>query len=178
MFFMTELGTRTIPLPAAEPVTLRPASAADEPFLFALFASTREEELAPTGWDRTTRDQFLRSQFAARQKAYADMFPDAQAEIFVQQQHPIGSWILRTSPQELHLIDFALLPAHRDQGVGTALLTRLQINASAHHQSIRLAVLPWERAIHLYQRLGFQKTEQAGTHEIMCWTPVSPSNSP
>jgi len=47
-------------------IDLRAATASDEPFLFALYASTREHELAAWGWEPAQRDAFLRMQWMAQ----------------------------------------------------------------------------------------------------------------
>src|SRR5262245_20718713 len=46
-----------------EPITLRAAAVADEPFLQDLYASTRQEELAQLDWSEAEKGQFLQMQF-------------------------------------------------------------------------------------------------------------------
>ena len=41
------------------PVTLRPLHADDELFLFALYCSTRADEIAAWGWEPAQREAFL-----------------------------------------------------------------------------------------------------------------------
>jgi hypothetical protein len=48
------------------PVTLRPVGAADEPFLFDVYASTNVGELTPLGWSTDLRARLLRWQFNAQ----------------------------------------------------------------------------------------------------------------
>jgi hypothetical protein len=50
-------------------VTLRPIGADDLPFLCALYASTREQELAAVAWDPAQKTAFVQMQLAA-QHAY------------------------------------------------------------------------------------------------------------
>ena len=49
---------------AAGAVTLRPAAPEDRELLFGVYASTREEELAPVPWPPEAKDAFLRQQRA------------------------------------------------------------------------------------------------------------------
>ena len=59
-------------------VSLRPEQPEDEDFLFAVYASTRAEELAVTGWDEATRSAFLNLQFRAMRQGYHASFPQAE----------------------------------------------------------------------------------------------------
>ena len=65
--------------PALDGVTLRPARPADEPFLRALYASTRREEVAQAGWPPEQADAFLASQFALQSAHYAEHYADVHA---------------------------------------------------------------------------------------------------
>ena len=47
-------------------ITLRCIAPEDEPFLYRVYAGTREEELAPLGWDEAQKNEFLRMQFSAQ----------------------------------------------------------------------------------------------------------------
>ena len=47
-------------------ITLRPIGPDDEAFLYRVYASTREEELAPLGWNEAQKTAFLRMQFTAQ----------------------------------------------------------------------------------------------------------------
>ena len=51
--------------------TLRDAGPDDRPFLLALFASTREQELSQVLWPAEVREVFLRLQFSAQASDYA-----------------------------------------------------------------------------------------------------------
>ena len=69
----------SFPAPA---VALRPECAGDEAFLFTVYAGTREDEMALTGWDATTRNRFLEFQFRAMRQGYVSMFPNAELPSF------------------------------------------------------------------------------------------------
>ena len=61
--------------------TLRRATAIDAQFLFRVYASTRLEELAPTGWSEVQIDAFLRMQFDAQDRHYHLHFPQAECSV-------------------------------------------------------------------------------------------------
>jgi ribosomal protein S18 acetylase RimI-like enzyme len=61
----------------------------------------------------------------------------------------------------------AVSPEHRGRGVGTALLKRLLSEASALFPAVALSVSPDNPARRLYERLGFETVEVRGGHPLM-----------
>lgn len=155
------------PLP---PVSLRPESPGDESFLYAVYASTREEELALTNWDETMRRAFLHQQFNAMRQGYRSMFPAGEFWIIELDGKPAGRMVIHRDAAELRVVDLALLPAHRNQGVGTFLLRQLCAKAD---KPVRLSVLQHNRALRWYARLGFVKTGELGFYDELEWRPAA-----
>jgi ribosomal protein S18 acetylase RimI-like enzyme len=151
-------------------VTLRPIHENDGDFLLALYASTRWDELAQTPWTETEKRRFLRNQFSLQQQHYQAHYPEALRNIIYRKQRDIGriDWIMLDT--ELLLIDIALLPAYRKQGVGSSLLRDLQQRAIQSRKPVTLSVTYFNPAIALYQRLGFRKITESGVHWQMQWT--------
>lgn len=98
---------------------------------------------------------FLKMQFKARRQSYAGAYPQAVESVILDQQLPIGSTIVSRTPSELRLIDIAILEAHRNRGVGSALITEFIREACLDGVPVRLSVLRTNPAQHLYSRLGF-----------------------
>src|ERR1043166_8628177 len=74
-------GKRRAPgsiLGMAPDIALRPRTDADTGFLRALYASTRNDELAGLGWTPEQLDAFLDLQFRAREQHYRRTSPLAQ----------------------------------------------------------------------------------------------------
>ena len=141
-------------------VALRPATAADRPFLARLFRSVRWDELAPTGWPDQAKIDFLASQFDLQQRHYRLAFPEADFDVIEREGRAIGRLTLDRTTPDLYLVEISLLPEWRGRGVGGALIGLLQ----AEVRSGRAAriVLNVEGANsgaqRLYQRLGFAKS--------------------
>lgn len=148
-------------------VSLRPAEVADHPFLYELYCSTRQEELAAWGWDAAQTATFLQFQFRAQQLHYQTQFPHATYEIICHAGQPIGRLILDSSAQELRLVDIALLPAHRNSGIGSALLRDVLATAAQAGRPVRLHVEAHNRARRLYERLGFTLVTTVGPYYLM-----------
>src|SRR5262249_37623012 len=65
----------------APDLTLRPSQPDDADFLLALYASTREEELAVVPWTDEQRDAFLRQQFTAQDMYWRGLRPNADWDV-------------------------------------------------------------------------------------------------
>lgn len=66
--------------------------------------------------------------------------------------------------EETPVVSMAVLPEHRGQGIGTALLRQLFTQIKAHgYSALSLSVDPTNPALHLYQRHGFEKVGESGT---------------
>jgi len=159
-------------------ITVREEQPQDEAFLFELYASTRQDELEAWGWPPAMRHTFLTLQFRASQ-GYRAAFPDAEFQIVRLDGVNAGRLIVNRTREELRVVDIALLPQHRNAGIGTALLRRLFGEAAATKKPLRLQVLKDNRAGRLYQRLGFVKIAETEMHWEMEWrAPVAPVLEP
>jgi GNAT superfamily N-acetyltransferase len=150
-------------------ITLRPERAEDEAFLLAVYASTREEELAAVGWDAATRGRFLDLQFRAMRQGYRGMFPEAEFAIILLDGRPVGRAVVDRSGEAIHLVDLALLAPERNRGIGTRLLRQWIGEAAQANRPLRLRMLKGSRARRLYERLGFVQTDDEGPYEGLEW---------
>src|SRR5580658_8524394 len=73
---------------------LRPETEADIPFLMRLFASTREEELAPAPWSAEQKQAFLASQFQAQRYHYRTFIKDCSFDVIEENGVPAGRFYL------------------------------------------------------------------------------------
>src|SRR5690242_388046 len=103
----------------------RPASAADDDFLYRLYASTRMEEISAWGWPPQQQEIFLRMQFNARRHSYASSYPSAQENLLLKSGVPVGAMIFARTSSDVRLLDIALLPEHRNRGLGAIVLSNL-----------------------------------------------------
>ena len=148
-------------------LSLREATAADEEFLYEVYASTRIEELAGLGWDEQQKHAFIRMQFLARERTY----PRVDNRIIVLHDRAVGRILVERNEAEILLRDVALLPAYRNAGIGGRLVRDLIKEADAAGKPLRLHVLATSPAVRLYERLGFGRTGDDGTYLEMKWIP-------
>ncbi|WP_426756416.1 N-acetyltransferase family protein [Myxococcus sp. Y35] len=164
-------------LAATVSIDLRAVTPSDEPFLFALYASTREPELAAWGWAPAQRDAFLRMQWMAQSHDWAARHPGADHQVVCIHGQPAGRLLVARSAAEWRVVDIALLPQHRGSGAGTWLLRRIQDEAAKAGIPLRLRVLRTNPARRLYERLGFEvdavsAEETADPYVSMAWKPA------
>lgn len=144
----------------------------DAAFLDRLYASTRAEELAQTGWSEAEVARFLHEQSRLQRAHYREHYPEAEFLLFVAHRQPVGRLYLDERERELRLMDIALLPEWRGGGRGSAMLQALQEEAASQSLAITLHVEPFNRAARLYRRLGFEIVEIRGVYQFMRWAPA------
>ena len=152
---------------------LRLETPADLEFLFPLYASTREEELAQVPWKAAEKEVFLRSQFHLQTKHFRTHYPDSSFQIIELDGRPIGRLYVDRDGPAIHVIDIALMPEIRGKGIGTAFLKAILAEAAEQHRAVTLYVEKFNRAQDLYARLGFRRMEDEGVYWKLEWLPDS-----
>lgn len=151
-------------------VSLRTVEAADTPLLFAIYSSTRAEELAQVNWNDAQREGFLRMQFDAQSKYYASEYPGAEFQIILAASQPAGRLYLHRREREIRVMDIALLPEFRGRGIGTELLNDILVEARRTRRSVTIHVETFNPAQRLYARLGFRPIDTAGVYHMLEWS--------
>lgn len=154
-------------------IALRPIGADDEPFLLAVYASTREEELALVPWSDAEKAAFVAMQFAAQSAHYARHYAGMTADVVLLDGEPAGRLLVARGDEEIRIVDVALLPAFRGRGAGGALLAELMGEARAAGKRLSIHVERENRALRLYRRLGFEPAGEAGVYLRMEWDPAA-----
>jgi len=150
-------------------VALRPARPEDAEVLFRVYASTRKEELAQVPWSVEQKESFLRMQFNAQDKYYRENYTTAEFLVIEDHGTAAGRLYVDRWPDEIRLMDIALLPEHRGKGMGTQLLHDLQTEARKAGKPLRIHVERMNPALGLYKRLGFRNVEDRGVYWLMEW---------
>ena len=148
-------------------IELRPATDDDRPFLLAVYAGTRTEELALVPWTDEQTDAFLGMQFDAQDSWYRQIYPDGQFLVVVLDGNPVGRLYLARGEAEIRIVDIALLPEHRSQGIGSRLLEDILAAADRDRLPVTLRVEPWNPARRLYDRLGFELQEKGEVYDTL-----------
>lgn len=67
-----------------------PITRSDETFLFALYASTRADEMSFVAWNDEQKTAFLQSQFEAQHLHYTSTFPLGNFQVICLETKKIG----------------------------------------------------------------------------------------
>ena len=150
-------------------ITLRPAMEEDEEFLLEVYASTRSDEMTRSGLDDAQQRAFLKLQFIAQQQHYRTYYPQGEHSLVLLNEKPIGRLYVARSLEEIRILDIALLAEHRNKGIGTRIIKDLMAESRKTGHQVRIYVENFNRALRLFERMGFVQVEEKGFHYLMQW---------
>jgi len=153
-------------------LTLRPITDADLPFLLNLYASTRLDELAQTDWSDEQKVAFIVQQFEAQHAWWQEHYQGARFDLVLVDGEPAGRLYVDVWPGEIRIVDIAIMPGHRNGGLGTTLLRRVFDEGDAAGKPVSIHVEVFNPARRLYDRLGFREMGQHGDVYILMQRPV------
>lgn len=148
-------------------ITLRPTNNDDLEFLYRLYASTRADELAVTGWDATMIENFLRMQFTLQHSQYQHNYPGASFDLVLIDAVPAGRLYVKRTEREIRIIDIALLPEFRARGIGGRIMRKLVAEADVIGCTVSLHVEMNNPILSFYRSLGFEEIELRGVYYYM-----------
>ncbi|WP_406641016.1 GNAT family N-acetyltransferase [Pectobacterium brasiliense] len=126
-------------------ITLRPATPEDEQFLFKLRRATMDEHLHRAGVIADDSAHWQRIKYH-----YHDAY------IVLMGSERIGLFKRHKGANEWTIIQIQILPAYQGQGIAAWLLNTFLQQADEANVPVTLSVLNGNRAITLYQRVGFK----------------------
>jgi RimJ/RimL family protein N-acetyltransferase len=146
-------------------VALRPEQPEDAVFLRALFQTT---VVLPDGLSAVMAESLLDMQFRGQTASYPAAYPDACFAIIESATGPWGRIIYTGGPAAC-IVDYALLPAARGTGVGTAVLRAVLARIGGPVQSTVLATN--HPCLSMCRRLGFTILEADSAFVRLEWRP-------
>ena len=158
-------------------ITLRPIQPEDMTFLYEVYASTRQEELAMVEWGEAQKTAFLQMQFAAQHQYYQENYSNAVFLVILLDNQPVGRLYVARWADEIRLIDVTLVPAYRGAGIGSGLLRALMAEAAQAGKPLCIHVEKQNPALRLYERLGFRSIVDRGVHWFLEWSPTAQPNT-
>lgn len=136
-------------------LSLRQITEHDLAFLANVYASTRIEELAQTGWPIDQQHSFLQQQFDAQHKHYQRHYPEASFDLILLGGEPVGRLYVSRWNEQIRIVDIALLAEFRGKNIGSQLLRDLFSEARSKGQYVSIHVEKNNPAMGWYKRLGF-----------------------
>lgn len=153
---------------AAFGISYRPETEGDQPFVLALYVTTRADEVASTGWPQAMQDAFLAQQHRAQHGWYRATYPDGEWLIIERAGAPIGRLYLTEDMGMAMIVDISLIPEARGTGLGTAILKDL---LAGETRPVQLHVEKHNPARRLYERFGFRRVEEGPIYDRMIRPP-------
>jgi ribosomal protein S18 acetylase RimI-like enzyme len=141
-----------------------PISDSDMPFLFEVYASTRQETLEKLGWTLAAANELLTMQFELQHRYYTACYPNASFCKVLVKGRDAGRLIVDDGEKEMRIVDLSLLEAFRNRGVGTMMMRSIMEESKGRARPITLYVERGSPAMRFYRRLGFERISETDTH--------------
>jgi GNAT superfamily N-acetyltransferase len=156
-------------------LALRPATPADEEFLFAVFVSSRDFNLSI--FPEPQRSNLMLMQYRGQQETYTQRYPAAEHNIVSLDGSDAGRiWVAETE-EAISVLDIALLPGYRNRGIGRQLYANLIARAGAAGKPLRATVSTANPgSLQFHERLGFRRAGGDGMYIAMVISDISPAN--
>lgn len=137
---------------------LSQATEQDFDFVYELKKIAYKEYIEQTwGWD----DEF-------QLKFHRDNFSSKNTHIIKADERPIGSIDVKESETNIFISGLYILPSYQSKGIGSSIIKDLIKEAERKTKRLELEVLRVNtKALKLYERLGFTKTEGDKTKYFM-----------
>ena len=155
-------------------ITLQPEALTPETgsLAYQLFAVDKLAEFAAIGLPQPQAEALVQMQWRGRTLTYANQYPGAEDwTISLEDGTPVGRYLLQKTPQGVRMVDFAILPGWRGQGIGTQVLQQLIQSTAATESIFSLRVEKNNRALYLYKRLGLTIISSDEISFEMEWKP-------
>jgi GNAT superfamily N-acetyltransferase len=162
---MTTLGSLTY---------LRPCAASDDPFLYAVFATTWQSEVAALP-NQNLAQHVLRIQHIAQERRFESRYPGYERFVVLSGDAPAGRLYVFDKGPTIHVVDLTLMPEHRSQGLGSQILRDLLEVAAEQGKSVTVRVSRRNReATDLATGLGFRLVNVDDLDHYFEWTATEP----
>jgi ribosomal protein S18 acetylase RimI-like enzyme len=152
-------------------ISLRPATAGDEPFLKRVQRSARHWEFAPLlqSGEVELYHKVMEQQYDSQHRFYFACYDQAHYGIIQWTDQPIGRLYVDYRDDEVRVLDIAILPDYRGRGIGRIVMTGLCLEAAMRRKPVRLSVHYLSRALRFYRGLGFRQIGIEGPSYLMEW---------
>lgn len=144
----------------------RLADAADQSFFLALYRSTRSDLLGMLA-DPRYIDALVAMQQRQQMDGFRSLYPDAAYQVLELDGTPVGRLVTAVASDALRVVDIAVVPQARGQGVGGEVLRRVLQQAMREGRDVTLAVRRDNAgARRLYASLGFAVEREESTLQL------------
>jgi ribosomal protein S18 acetylase RimI-like enzyme len=152
---------------------LRTCVDADDTFLYDVFCTTWESEVAALPNPKLAQ-HVLRIQHIAQERRFRTRYPHHERYVVLEDDEPAGRLYVDRNETMMHVVDLTLLPRFQSQGIGTRVFQDLFHVAGEDRQVVTLRVPRRNvRATDLYTSLGFRLVSMDDLDSYFEWTPAT-----
>ena len=90
---------------------------------------------------------------------------------------PCGYTCVEERPDYIHVRELVIHPHSQNRGIGSFVLRQVMAQAQERGLPVRLGTHHQNRALHLYQRLGFEEFDRTDVHILLQWIPGTPAKT-
>jgi ribosomal protein S18 acetylase RimI-like enzyme len=151
---------------------LKPARPDDNDFLYEVFCTTWQDEVAALPNQNLAR-HVLRIQHTAQERRFDNRYPGHRRFVVSHDGERVGRFYLFASGSVLHIVDLTLLPQFQRRGVGTRLVRDLMTEASSDGHRVSMCV-PRRNGtpLELFASRGFDLVSSDDLDHYFEWTPA------
>ena len=159
---------------AMSTLVVRPALPQDEIFLYDLYSAILGPQFAlAVNINATQREHLIRLQFRGQMYTYTQLYPNSCYHIVLLDSKPVGRLWVAPGDREFRLVDIAMHPGVQSKGLGTAVIQRLQQEATNARLPIRSTVSKFNPgALRFHKRVSFHIVREDEMNYFMEWTPI------
>ena len=151
---------------------LRPCEPSDDAFLYDVFCTTWESEVAALP-NKNLAQHILRIQHIAQERRFAHRYPGHERLVVRVAGQRAGRLYLFETQASLQIVDLTLLPQFHSRGIGTRILQHLMSEATRDGSTIALGVPRTnKRATRLCAALGFELVSVDDLENGFEWAPT------
>ena len=149
-------------------LSFRPVAENDRPFLLFLYRSVRDDLDVMSGkMEEAQIDVFVQQQFDLQDHHYKKYYPNAAFKVICYRKKDCGRLYINEEPDEIQILDITFDPKYRGRGFGGIIMTDIIDEAKTKNKNVNIYVKKDNRAMNLYNRLGFQITEEGPIYNQM-----------
>lgn len=151
-------------------LSLRPAVAEDDAYLMNLYLEHRRTEFSILPLTEEQLRELIFSQYRLQIAGYSSQYPGTGYEVILADGEPAGRiWVAREG-SSIHIVDILIDARRRNQGIGTALIQRLQEEARQRGVPVSAWVnLANPGSLRFHQRHGFQVVREEQLDALLEW---------
>lgn len=153
-------------------ISLCPVEESHRDFLIKLFKDCHPELESISNISSEKMKGLIEMQFMAGEQQLLQIYKDAELNIIMKDNEPIGRLSVNYGIKTDHIIEIGLLRSYTKMGIGKTVINEVIEKSSINRKRVSLQV-PWfnVNAFAFYEKLGFKLIDNKGAFYEMMYIP-------